>query len=57
MIKVHFKMAVKVIMMIMMMRIIMEIWKQSFADSKFVFANSKIRKFYRKPPVLEFQIY
>ena len=32
MIKVHFIMIVKVIMVIMMMRIIMKIWKQSFAD-------------------------
>ena len=51
--KVHFRIVVKVMIVIVMVRIIMKIIKQSFAD---VFQNRcswEFCKFHRKAPVLE----
>ena len=47
-VKVHFTMEVKVMMVIMMMRVMIKIWKQSFAD---VLQNRCSTSFYRTPPV------
>ena len=47
-VKVHFTMEVKVMMVIMMMRVMIKIWKQSFAD---VLQNRCSTSFCRTQPV------